>query len=279
MSEEATNEAMNVNKAREAAARHERARSNIFKTVDTPSSSVDSNAAQADVRLRRDHIEDVLNLGSFPVHDLAHNQVGWSNQRLDLLVAAEQRRLLDTYDHTPSREEAIVSMLHSVKGLSPEQKLELALKDKNSDPSVLRALLVPKQRPAQKMAQEFAQPEFQSVPQTAEPVYNEPPQQAWARFNLPSMPAQQPATATPSNDKIITLGTPMGRINLSVLDVVPVPDKGFAVIIQRETAPFVFVPPCGHEKYVIDGIPHPVEFSGVSFVYNGIRSTVMVMVN
>lgn len=280
MSEESYAEEKRINAARVAAEQRERTRNSVFELKEDPNTPYTPTAAVGDDRLRHDTIENALKLGSFPVKDQAGNQIGWTNQRLDLLLAAEKRRLLDTFDHSPSREETLVHMInHHTKGLTPGQKYELALNDKNCDPSVLKALIMgssvskPVDKPAPKIVP------MTSKAATEAPTHWAQPEQEtaqWATFT--QLPVNPPSPRVPvSPDKNIALQTPMGKINLSVLDVVQEPEQGFAVIVQREDAPFVFLPPRSKDQYIIDGIPRPVTFSGISFAYNGTRSTVMVI--
>lgn len=101
----------------------------------------------ADSRLSRDNVVAALKEGSAEVNDRGGRRVGYMNNRLDLLLDLECRRLLDRLPYTPSREETLASLLkRECRNMTPEEQYQLGLLDKRSNKEVLRPLILGKER-------------------------------------------------------------------------------------------------------------------------------------
>lgn len=262
----------------------------------------------ADSALRRDNIVDALKNGSAEVIDTAGNHVGWENARLDLLLDAECRRLLDILPYAPSREESLANIIRrECRNLSPEEQLKLASLDKNIDMNAIRPMLFGDRQAKTAVEQHVAtvdetmetqeQPAIAQLKQASEPVSPyikdpaafDPPQQSAfpqqtsmsfqqtvrqpsAPLNLPFTPPAPKVPVMP--EKTISLSCPIGRYKVPVLDVIQ--NTGYIVIIQREDASLLVSFESNNTVYRIDGIDANLEFSGIAFRFNGSVYTIMV---
>ena len=99
------------------------------------------------------------------------------------------------------------------------------------------------------------------------------PQPAPQPLNLPFMnPQAQKAPAM--QERTVTLSCPIGRYRFPVLDIVQ--NVGYIVIIQKEDASLLVSFEANHTTYRIDAVDADLEFSGISFRFNGAVFTVMV---
>ena len=97
----------------------------------------------ADERLRHDNIVEALKEGTAEVLNREGEHVGWENNRLDLLLDQETRRLLDTLPYAPSREETLANIIRrECRNLSEEQQYALACMDRNIDREAIRPMLM-----------------------------------------------------------------------------------------------------------------------------------------
>ena len=290
-------------------------------------------ANTADSRLRRDNIVDALKEGTAEVRNREGQHVGWENNRLDLLLDSEQRKLLDILPYTPSREQTLANIIRrECKNMSEEEQYELACLDRNIDKNAIRPLLMEnamKKKPAgQKAPSVDEQPkrpdietevkkvvdqytvsdplpqpmgQFEayrsateamkaaSEPQSAwmqpqpQPVMAPPvnpcqmppsyPQPSQQPLNLPFLNPQAPRTPA-LQERMVTLSCPIGRYRFPVLDIVQ--NAGYIVIIQKEDASLLVSFEANHTTYRIDAVDADLEFSGISFRFNGAVFTVMV---
>ena len=102
------------------------------------------------------------------------------------------------------------------------------------------------------------------------PSYPQPSQQP---LNLPFLNPQAPRTPA-LQERMVTLSCPIGRYRFPVLDIVQ--NAGYIVIIQKEDASLLVSFEANHTTYRIDAVDADLEFSGISFRFNGAVFTVMV---
>lgn len=296
--------------------------------ADTPFTEryrVKRNASTADSRLSNDNIVDALKEGTAEKRDMSGNHVGWENNRLDLLLDSECRRLLDVLPYTPSREETLANILRrECRNLKPEDQYRLACLDKNIDRDAILPMLIDRKAveqkvptvepssptaasewPAQPVQKQASQPTANvevtwigtdpmagpySAPQpTPPPSMPLPPSMPMPTYPAPQMQPQAPLPAQPLNlpfrnapaprvplmqEKTIMLSCPIGRYRIQVLDVIQNP--GYVVIIQREDTSLLISFDANHTTYRIDAVDADLEFSGISFQFNGAVYTVMV---
>ena len=97
----------------------------------------------ADGDLRNDNIVSALREGTAEVKNSDGVHVGWENNRLDLLLDQETRRLLDTLPYAPSREETLANIIRrECRNLTEEQQYALACMDRNIDRDAIRPMLM-----------------------------------------------------------------------------------------------------------------------------------------
>ena len=268
-------------------------RSNAFIAVTDPSRYRIPEGAPApivgDYDQRRDNIRAALENGTAEVKDQTGRHVGWSNTREDLLLDVEHRILMNILNHDPSREEVLANMIRrECKDLSPEAQFELAKMDKNIRPEIIRGMLIPEEPAVEEEAPEPPQarkplivknPERpsraaavkQAVEETHDMVYRK------AQDSGITLPWADNTVSVPSGaaEKLVTMTCPIGRYQMPVTDVVV--EEAYAVIIQREDASFLFLPERDRKRYSLDICPFPMEYSGVSFSYDGQRFTLMIL--
>lgn len=306
------------------------------KDADTPFTEryqFRKGANTADSNLRRDNIVDALKEGTAEVKNREGQHVGWENNRLDLLLDSENRRLLDILPYAPSREQTLANIIRrECRNMSEEEQYELACLDRNIDKEAIRPMLMenaykkksveqkvpsvdeqmkrpdieaevkkvveqypvidhlPKPsttfqsyqefREAMKTANEHSTSWLQPQPQLvmAPPVSPCPmppsyPQPAPQPLNLPFMNTQT-QKAPAMQERTVTLSCPIGRYRFPVLDIVQ--NAGYIVIIQKEDASLLVSFEANHTTYRIDAVDADLEFSGISFRFNGAVFTVMV---
>lgn len=264
----------------------------------------------ADSRLSRDNIVSALKEGSAEVFDRGGKKVGYQNNRLDLLLDLECRRLLDRLPYTPTREETLASILkRECRNMTPEERYKLALLDKHINKEAIRPMLLGKEETKTQEAPVAVEQEVKTVepPVMKEAVDTTQPTHLFNPAAMPSTPqlpqsmplpsmqlpqtdfmrpaaAQQPlklpgiqaqrVVVPPQQEKTISLSCPIGHYKVPVLDVIQNP--GYIVIIQREDASLLISFETNNTVYRIDGIEANLEFSGVAFNFNGAVYTVMV---
>ena len=303
--------------------------------------SFNKTANTGDVNLRNDSIVSALKEGNAPL-TMGKSIIGYENNRVDLLIDQESRKLMDILPYTPSREESLANLIRrECRGMSEEEQFELACLDTKIDREAIRPMLMgsalKKQSVEQNVLQKQDAPEPPSKPvigmsdaasraavgaarsqavkladdfptsqqgftwtgkDPATDQYSESvaPRQRTIQplpvYPVQQIPMVQPATPTPAPlnlpfssppaprvplmpEKSVTLTCPIGRYKVPVLDVVQKP--GYIVIIQREDASLLVAFEANHVTYRLDVVDADLEYSGITYEFNGAVHTVMVM--
>lgn len=281
-----------------------------------------------DVKLRNDDIVSALKEGGAELHDPAGNIIGYENNRLNLLVDQETRKLLDILPYSPSREEALANIIRrECRNMTEEEQYKLACLDTNINRSVIKPMLMKSELKRQSIEQVVPQRQDLPEPPSSPVVVGQPPvqvktageppavrqdpvtdpfyatqppmravpnpgsQECLQPSASPARPVQQvlqisprlnlpfanaPAPRVPLiPEKSVTLTCPIGRYKVPVLDVVQKP--GYIVIIQREDTSFLVAFEANHVTYRLDVVDADLEYSGITYEFNGAVHTVMVM--
>ena len=86
--------------------------------------------------------------------------------------------------------------------------------------------------------------------------------------------AALPQAVQPSSERLVSLTCPIGRYNIPVLDIIQ--EAQYIVIVQKEDAYLLVSFDPNHVTYRIDAVQRDLEYSGISFRFNGCVFTVMI---